>query len=133
MALQAEGIHIGAYLRLEFRRMRFVADQALAVAVRTMNNRFLDCLMAPFTQLGSGSDQGDGRFVFLGHDVVALRATHPDRGMDEPALLFLGMTGQAGLRLDIAWLDVGMLELFLGRNSGGQEETNGGERDAAFP
>ena len=53
--------------------------------------------------------------------------------MNEPALFLFGMAGQAGLRLDVPWLDVGVLELFLGRNSGGQEETNGGERDAAFP
>jgi hypothetical protein len=43
--------------------------------------------------------------------------------VDELALLLLRMAGQAGLRLDVLWLDEGMLELFLGRHSGGEEET----------
>jgi len=64
---------------------------------------------------------------------VALRATHPDRGMDEPALFFLGMTGQAGLRLDVPRLDVGMLEFLLGANCVRREETKDCERDATSP
>ena len=39
VALQAERIHIRANLRLEGRRMRLVADQALAVPVGTMEYR----------------------------------------------------------------------------------------------
>jgi hypothetical protein len=43
--------------------------------------------------------------------------------MDEAALFFLGMAGQAGLRLDVVRLDVRVLELFLGRYSDGGEKT----------
>ena len=62
--------------------------------------------------------------VFCRDDEVALLATISHRGVDEPALFFLGMTGQAGLRLDVSWLDIGVLELFLGSNSERREETN---------
>jgi hypothetical protein len=44
--------------------------------------------------------------------------------MDETPLFFLGMAGQAGLRFDVSWLDVGMFELFLSPNSERREETN---------
>jgi len=44
--------------------------------------------------------------------------------MDEPPLFFLGMAGQAGLRLDISWLDVGVLEFFLSLTSKWREKTN---------
>ena len=49
VALQAERIHISTCLGLEFRGVRIVADQALAVPVRTVNDRALNCLMTPFT------------------------------------------------------------------------------------
>ncbi len=49
VALQAERIQISACLCLEFRGMRIVADQALAVPVRTVNDRASICLVAPFT------------------------------------------------------------------------------------
>jgi len=46
VALQAERIHISAYLCPEIRRMRLVADQALAVLVGTMEYRVQLGLMA---------------------------------------------------------------------------------------
>ena len=46
VALQAERIHFGAYLRLEFRGMRIVADQALADPVRAVKHRLRQGLVA---------------------------------------------------------------------------------------
>ena len=46
VALQAERIHLSAYLCPEIRCMRFVADQALAVLVGTMEDRVQPGLMA---------------------------------------------------------------------------------------
>jgi hypothetical protein len=123
VALQAERIHLSACLGFELRAMGIVADQALAVLIGAMPDRILRCLMAPLAQAGPGGEQVDRCFVFLGDDVVTVRTTHLNCGVNEPGLFLFGMAGQAGFRLDISGLDVGVLELFLGGNSHGQEET----------
>jgi len=124
VALKTKRIHLGAHLGLEFRHMGFVADHALAALVRAMEHGLQLGLVTLGTQVSTRRNQGDGRLILSGDDVVALRAAHPYRGMDEPALSLLRMTGQAGPRLDVPWLDVGVLELLLGANSKRGSETD---------
>lgn len=51
---------------------------------------------------------------------MTVRTTRPDCGMNEAALFLFGMAGQAGLWLDVPWLNVRVLEVFLGVNSKGR-------------
>jgi hypothetical protein len=97
--------------------MWIMADKALAVPVGAMKHRVFLGLVALRTEVGPTGQQGDGCSVFFRDDLVAVSATHPDCRVDELAFPLLRMAGQAGARLDVLWLDEGMLDRFLSANS----------------
>jgi hypothetical protein len=117
VALEAEYIPSRAGLRLEFRGMRIMADQALAILIWAMKHGVLLGRMATRTQLASRGEQSYHCFVVFRYDVVADLATHLYCIMDEPAFLLFGMAGQAGLSLDVLGFNEGMLNRFFSKNS----------------
>jgi hypothetical protein len=97
--------------------MWIVADKALAVPIGAMKDGVFLGLMTLRTEIAPSGEQGDRCFVFFRDDLVAVRATHPNCRVDEPAFFLLGVAGQACFRPDVLWFNEGMLDSFFSKNT----------------
>lgn len=113
VAGKAERIPFGACLSFEFRGMRVVANDALAVLVGTMQDRVLAGLMALCAEGSTHGNRRYGRPAIFRHYLVAVLTAPPQRSMNELARLFLGMTRQTRFRLDAFRFDEWMLDGFV--------------------
>ena len=93
VAGEAERVHLRPRLGLELRGMWIMAGEALAVPIGTVKYGPFLGYMTLRTEFGPGGEKGDGGLVFFRDDLVAVLATHPNCGVDEPAFSLLGMAG----------------------------------------
>jgi hypothetical protein len=109
VAAQAKYMRLGARLAREIAGVGIVANQALSIPVRPMQDGVFLGLVAHGAQFPPCRHKRYARFAVLRSRLVATFTTHIDSGVDKLTFFLVRMASEAGFGLDGIRLNKGML------------------------